>query len=437
MSQNPIYVNNITDFQQDDGSHSVACDKCNVWQHSACLGIAQADAEKDDFHFVCHDCKRREEDAKRPKIPSLKFHIGSSSSPPQKPKVAVPAANGTKKRKADEKHSHLPPTKNFRPVDGNQQNQVPSRPLQNGDSSDNGTHTVLMNGPTLSPQGQVPRSLCAGNEDKISLSRRTMLESNQPSAGLGAPAGPPSIVNGYPQQIKHTNGNACNNSSYTPQLPPQSSNSPFSGNQHYSGRQQQNVGWSARYTSPQRGQSQQIYGPAPSPPNPFTNSFDRRRPSSSHSVHNVPSPMKNAPSLSTPQQYSSVYNVPPYQTPHSDHSLYVNGISSHQSLPPTGQPVYSPIKQRSPPTMELPAKQSPFSSPITHQPPLQSTAQTSPGYSPTKHSPPHQKHSSRDVPSTPAVLPPAPSLSPSPVHQTFVPEQIMTTNGHATEQRNA
>ncbi|KAH8697472.1 hypothetical protein BGW36DRAFT_168406 [Talaromyces proteolyticus] len=63
----------------DDGSHSVACERCNVWQHSKCLGVTQEDAEKDDFHFICTDCKRREEEAKRPKIPPLKFRIGSAS----------------------------------------------------------------------------------------------------------------------------------------------------------------------------------------------------------------------------------------------------------------------------------------------------------------------------------------------------------------------
>ncbi|KUL91507.1 hypothetical protein ZTR_01598 [Talaromyces verruculosus] len=63
----------------DDGSHCVACERCNVWQHSKCLGISQEEAEKDDFHFVCADCKRKEEEANRPKIPPLKFRIGSAS----------------------------------------------------------------------------------------------------------------------------------------------------------------------------------------------------------------------------------------------------------------------------------------------------------------------------------------------------------------------
>ncbi|KAK8252217.1 hypothetical protein IWZ00DRAFT_265409 [Phyllosticta capitalensis] len=89
----------------DDGSHSIACEKCNVWQHSACHGIAQKDAERDDFHFVCNDCKRKDE----PKLPPLKLHMGS----PRTTKANIPPAK-------------------------------PPSTAMNG----------LMNGPSLSPQGQ-------------------------------------------------------------------------------------------------------------------------------------------------------------------------------------------------------------------------------------------------------------------------------------------
>jgi hypothetical protein len=66
----------------DDGSHSISCERCNVWQHSKCLHISEKEAEQDDFHFICQDCRRKEEEASRPKI-KLQFKMGQSSSPPQ------------------------------------------------------------------------------------------------------------------------------------------------------------------------------------------------------------------------------------------------------------------------------------------------------------------------------------------------------------------
>ena len=43
-----LYGENI-----DDGTHSVACDRCSIWQHSKCNDISAADAEREDFSFVC------------------------------------------------------------------------------------------------------------------------------------------------------------------------------------------------------------------------------------------------------------------------------------------------------------------------------------------------------------------------------------------------
>jgi hypothetical protein len=71
----------------DDGSHSISCEKCSVWQHSKCLGISEADAEDENFHFICDDCKRKEEEANRPRI-QLKFKMGQSSSSPPQPSPA-------------------------------------------------------------------------------------------------------------------------------------------------------------------------------------------------------------------------------------------------------------------------------------------------------------------------------------------------------------
>lgn len=45
--------------QVDDGNHSVACERCNVWQHSKCLGISEAAADHPDFHFICASCRQK------------------------------------------------------------------------------------------------------------------------------------------------------------------------------------------------------------------------------------------------------------------------------------------------------------------------------------------------------------------------------------------
>lgn len=377
----------------------MACEKCNVWQHSACLSISQTDAEKDDFHFICQDCKRREEDAKKPKIPSLKFHIGSSSSPPQqKPKVVIPGANEGKKRKSSEERSQLPPSKKFKPVHSNNhhpQNAYPPRASQNGQ---NGMHASVMNGPTLSPQGQLPRqSVYAGNQEESFFTRRAYPEA--PPPGLRSPPGPPAYANGYNNHASSPNG-------YVPQLPPQAFQSPYANGAYQGSQQNQNVGWSARYTSPQQSQHAPAYGPLPPSQNPFTTSLDRQRPPSSHSTHNVPSPVKNGPSLSPPHQ-----QPPQYQTPHT------NGTRPSQSLAATRLPALSPVKQQSPPaashTIRLPP-----SSPSTQKPPLQNNAPSSPGLSPTKQSPPRAAPS-LGVAGSPAVLPPVAQLSPSPMQQSL------------------
>ena len=72
----------------DDGSHSLACEKCNVWQHSKCLGISQSEAEDESFHFVCKDCIHREEEAKRPKI-TIKVRNPNSLSPDQQKTTTI------------------------------------------------------------------------------------------------------------------------------------------------------------------------------------------------------------------------------------------------------------------------------------------------------------------------------------------------------------
>jgi hypothetical protein len=78
----------------DDGTLSIACEKCNVWQHAKCNHVSEADAQRDDYHFVCNVCKKKEqeeEEAKnRPHI-TIKFNRphSSSSPPPAAPSPAI------------------------------------------------------------------------------------------------------------------------------------------------------------------------------------------------------------------------------------------------------------------------------------------------------------------------------------------------------------
>lgn len=83
--------------QVDDGEHSVACERCSVWQHSKCLGIEQDEADRDDFHFICDHCKRAErERAEKRQKQSTKIKIklkepgSASSTPADKPVSTTP-----------------------------------------------------------------------------------------------------------------------------------------------------------------------------------------------------------------------------------------------------------------------------------------------------------------------------------------------------------
>ncbi len=85
--------------QVDDGSHSISCEKCNIWQHTKCVGISEAAANRDDFHFICKTCRRRaeeEEKAKHRPTIKLKFNRpGSSSSAVPSPRLDGLPANAS------------------------------------------------------------------------------------------------------------------------------------------------------------------------------------------------------------------------------------------------------------------------------------------------------------------------------------------------------
>ena len=320
-----------------------------MWQHSACHGISKAEAEKDNFHFICRDCIRRAEDAKRPKIPSLKFHIRSSSSPPsQRTKDSEPSANESKKRKSGGEITNMPPLKKFKPVESHTHSPNPLA-LPRSQAVQDGMHKTMMNGPTLSPQGQI-----------LPLAHQNGVPAAQPPPGLQSPPGPPAYSNGYTHVVKHQKGNQARSSS----PPPLTNGTPQN-------IEKPSTGWSARYSPQEPAQTLQRPQP-PSPQNPFHNSFDRQPPGS-HLTSKISSPIKNRPSLSPPQSIgnTAVPTFPP--TP------IINGVGISQH-----PPAHSPVKQSSPP---MPSIRQPSSSPIIH-PPLLQNAPSSPGFSPTKKSPP-------------------------------------------------
>ena len=400
-----------------------------MWQHSACLGISQVEAEKDDFHFICQDCRRREEDAKKPKIPSLKFRVAPTSSPPdQKSDTVKPIANEARKRKRGELDPQQQLQKNARHSATSQQMtgiQSPRPPHAIPSSVPN----ITTNGLPTYVQGHSYHSkenLQKSPKSPPKASAHTNGYDPYPSQPNGCGQRPPNqsfqpppfMVNGY--HHSHTNLKKQSpayqggyNLLQSTSPPPQAS-----------GLDQQHFGWSARYVPPQlQPHSHSPNGPPPAHQNPFANTLnDHRppsshRPSSSHDRTNTPSlPSQNPPVLS-PSKYqtpTSSFNA----RPHSSATSQINGFPINQttSSQPVGPPSQSPKKETSPPSTRPIPQLIPSTSPIIHHPTLPAAGSTSPGFSPVKHALPqqqsllcgHGKEADTTKPSTIAKL--APSL---------------------------
>ncbi|KAL2756142.1 hypothetical protein ACRALDRAFT_2027747 [Sodiomyces alcalophilus JCM 7366] len=86
----------------DDGTHSISCERCNIWQHSKCVGVLAAQAEQPQFHFVCSTCRRREDAANSKPRPTIKLKVNRSEgavpdpsrqSQFRTPAVEIPSSN--------------------------------------------------------------------------------------------------------------------------------------------------------------------------------------------------------------------------------------------------------------------------------------------------------------------------------------------------------
>ena len=387
----------------DDGSHSVACEKCSVWQHSKCLGVSIAAAEDENFHFVCKDCNRKEEEANQPKV-TLKIRNPSSISP--------------KQSKTSKQSTQSPTAQRFVGID------VPKkrgRPRKDA-AIPNGTHAPA---PVPKSTANSPPAPVQGYQ--FYTSRPTPAFPYEPQYGVQPNAYQPAYPNVASPPPPLQNG-------YHPR--------PGSSGHVYPPHQQQQTAPSMHASShspPSYPAYPPYYNNTPHqyPPYPATQRSHHsptNRPGSSHGAMNgmpptneqrLPSPIVNRPSMSPTQGNYDVGRVagvqqksppPPYQQSLSNataqrpynsqsHHGQINGVNrpsqmdgpvqlpnqSHLSgLSPTK---HSPI----PPPSAIPTKLSMSPSPYQHQshPPL--------GTSP----------SMRSVSGT-TIYPPSERLAPSP-----------------------
>ena len=374
----------------DDGSHSVACEKCNVWQHSKCLGVTKAAAEKDDFHFACKDCKQKEEDAKRPKI-SLKFRAGLSSSPPQPQQNGFQAAAPSptqstfagvqipvdKKRGPGRPPKQSPLPISHRPSSSGQNvtyQGLQQHPMQQQHSSygfQNGYHTQQYQ-PQLSPYANGHRPLQSFSPNV----QGAQGGSPPPTAQPNVVARPGSGYGQYPHQQQYIQP------PYSPPQPQQFGHvSPGRGAYLPNGQPR-----TSQVLSPQQQRLPPSYDGARSPP-------ARVSPQKLRQV----SPINNAPAMRPTQgndlsrpggipvkspTFSNSHNTFAHQTPAS-HQHRPNGISP----PPNFQAAPVPLA-RSPnyslnnPSGISPLKRSP--SIMQQSPPTHSLGQVSPHLSATQ-----------------------------------------------------
>lgn len=335
----------------DDGSHSVACEKCNVWQHSKCLGISQEEAEKDNFNFVCRDCKRKEEEANRPKIPPLKFRVSASASPSSAP----PAG---KKLKAEDDIAPPSPLK---------KSHMALAGVQNGPSE----HRPQLAQPPQPSQPALPPVMAQGQfyvppspERRPNPTTQSPLPSSSPprvpfspskgTGGIGAPG--PMLPMTQPRLGPSPGQHALPPMQPGPQLPPlgpfpsarpSSSHSGYGPTHH---RPSMSPTQGNHDVGPLAGFQRPVAhnGSAGAPWSSFE-SYATPRPHSGHG--GTPSMPSNYPSFSNTATPNGNHSSPP----HSSHGMGMSGISPTKQSPRpmtsggmAGAPVLPPIRKLEP-----------------------------------------------------------------------------------------
>ncbi|KAF2276258.1 uncharacterized protein EI97DRAFT_494312 [Westerdykella ornata] len=351
----------------DDGSHSIACERCNEWQHSKCHNISPEEADREDFHFICKHCRRKEEEANQPKLPPLKFKI-------YRPSNEAPQSNGASTGTAYQQLSAV---------------EIPAlRPTTAVGSGQPPHHAAsLLDGPTLSPRGQ---------------------ESGPPP---GIQRAEPVSYTASP----HTNGSSpVRQRTYAPNQEGFRNGLPTSSPPPFHGSQLSTVPYSSFNST-----VSELNGAPSAPPHlPNGNNNTFSRPTSSAGPGHGPNP------FSSPVKHS------PAPSPKPTNTLPNLGMSPYSSFPPnpTQAPSFSPTKHSSPPPPR-PYLSSP--APIhaslhqSHQPsPSTQNVLPAPIPAPEKHDRPASSHGyggsgfgyqnaqHPNVIVSTSVMPPAQALSP-------------------------
>ncbi|KAK2626802.1 hypothetical protein QTJ16_003977 [Diplocarpon rosae] len=383
--------------QIDDGTHSIACDKCNIWQHSKCVGVSQAEADRKDFSFICNTCERREKDAERAKThPPIKITLkrpGSSSSPaPPKsndsPNVALDE-NGVSDLASPQKDTHPSCFGHGQSIQYGGQNGNSGSHTATRISPAPGMRPPQINGSQASPQRLLATSTpaysgpCASdaNNDINALAPQSPQRSTNSDA-LTSPhlPSPKSLPPpGQPPAFKFSNKTRAQEATKHPS----SVSTP--------------AGSSISYTP--LTASDYVCGTTPSSvlrngPRPGSSIGDHRR-----SSFNMPSPLSGAPILT------------PNNKPSSPMTAHVSNSPLPNSTPMMG-PKPSPLQ----PSPWEAQDQNPADSGHASALPSATT-----GLSPTKHSPPRQTSHGSFGSATPSIIPPVASLTPSSPLQNLSP----------------
>lgn len=368
----------------DDGTHSVACDRCGVWQHSKCYGFSPKQAEKEGFTFVCNSCKKKKADENKPKIPPLKLGKKAASGSPETQRSASRPPSAV----ADGSRDSGLPAHVQRQLDGVYIPTGQPRPSP-------GPFGQITNGPSLSPHGQAqgppgyrypPVGNFAHHQPQQAWHGSPLPPPNRPPSSGFASSPPPTMANGYappPHHQQHQyahQGAVVSSGGHPAYQPPQYQQHP------------QANGYSPRAPNSQYPMSQPPQAHYP-PPNSYL-----------QHQHQRPPPPQQQQRPSSGHHAPPRFNQHPQQPPHrpSDAPL-MNGFQS--PVKGAAQPASSPPQQ----AYAQPSNGSMQPSPSLQQspktsfpPPTNNFAQQQ---SPVKSSPPHhtQQQYQRPHQSSPAL----------------------------------